>query len=392
MTAAADASAARTPGREQALDALRGFALLGIVVVNAPFFASPLGGSISQPGLADALAEWIVLAFGAGKFFLIFSLLFGYGIAELLARAKAEGRPAGAVRRRLVGIFALGLLHGVFLFYGDILMLYAAIGAALLPLSRASPLTLWSVAIAALTLGIASQTLVFAIAATVPSEPAPIVPGIGYLGSFLEAAAARAADLPIAQIGALLFNGSCALAMGVFGLLWHRQGGIAVVRGLAASRRRTVYGAAIAALAVSAVAGFVVVGAMRAPGSIGLGAIIVSAAAISLSAPFLSAGLVLACLTRAMASPGAAAMHALAALGRCSLSGYLLHSILLSAVFTGWGLGLLGAMGSAPVLALSLAVYAAMLGFAVAWTRLFRLGPAEWVLRSAIGLRPLPIR
>jgi uncharacterized protein len=378
--------------RNQSMDALRGLALLGIVVVNAPFFAVPLGGAPSGPGLADALAEWVVLAFGAGKFFLIFSLLFGFGIADLLSRARAEGHSAAAVRRRLGGLFVIGLLHGVFLFYGDILMFYAVVGAALLPLSRALPLALRSVAITALVLGFASQTVFYAAAAMIPPEAPPIVPGVGFLGSFLDAAATRAADLPIVQVGAILFNGFSAFAMGVFGLLWHRGGGLATVLALPASRRRTIRSAAIAGLFVSALAGLVLVAAMRAPGSVGLGGIIAAGAAISLSAPLLSVGLALACLMHAAAHPETPPVRGLAALGRCSLSGYLLHSLLLSGVFNGWGLGLLGTMGAMQVLVLSLAVYAAMLGCAVAWLRLFRLGPAEWLLRSAAGLRPLPIR
>ncbi|WP_291297640.1 DUF418 domain-containing protein [Elioraea sp.] len=379
------------PQRENGLDALRGFALLGIVVVNAPFFASPLGGATIGPGVADALAEWIVIAFGAGKFFLIFSLLFGYGIAELAARAKEQERSTAALRRRLAALFIIGVVHGVFLFYGDILMLYAVIGAALLPLSRASPPALRTVTITALILGVASQNVVFTLGATLVPEGADLVPKTGYLGSFLDAAAARAADLPIAQIGVLMFNAVSALAMAVLGLLWHRGGGVDTVIGLASRHSRAMRRAAIAAALVSAVAGLVIVLAMRDPGSIGLGVSIASAAAVSLAAPILSAALVLACLRRTTQDPDAASVAALAALGRTSLSGYLLHSVLLSAVFNGWGLGLLGTVGSARVLLLSFAVYAAMLCFAVAWQQWFRLGPAEWVLRSVAALRPIPL-
>jgi uncharacterized protein len=76
--------------------------------------------------------------------------------------------------------------------------------------------------------------------------------------------------------------------------------------------------------------------------------------------------------------------------GRMSLTGYLGESVLLSAVFCGWGLGLLGQLTAFPPAMVALAVWAALEIFSKLWLRRFRYGPSEWLLR-AVAYRRLPV-
>ena len=123
--------------RITALDAVRGFALLGICVMNIEFFnrAHATLGSGMPVGLTgiDWLASYFVAYFVAGKFWTIFSLLFGMGFAVMLTRAERAGR--GFLKpyiRRIAALAAFGAAHHIFLFAGDILFSYAVAAVYLL--------------------------------------------------------------------------------------------------------------------------------------------------------------------------------------------------------------------------------------------------------------------
>ena len=122
--------------RLDVLDVLRGFALIGICLVNVEFFNRPVveSGEGIPAGLRglDWLTAFVVNYFVAGKFWILFSLLFGMGFALMLERAVAAGRPFLPVYlRRIAALAVFGLLHHIFLWSGDILLSYA-IGALVL--------------------------------------------------------------------------------------------------------------------------------------------------------------------------------------------------------------------------------------------------------------------
>lgn len=119
-----------------ALDVIRGIALLGIFLMNVEFFNRPMADlDIGMPpglGGIDYWAGWFVHVFVRGKFWTMFSLLFGMGFAVMLARAERAGRSFTApYMRRTLALGVFGTLHYIFLWAGDILLSYA-MGAALL--------------------------------------------------------------------------------------------------------------------------------------------------------------------------------------------------------------------------------------------------------------------
>jgi uncharacterized protein len=123
--------------RIQTLDVIRGFALLGIFLMNIEWFNRPIAelGSGVPAGLAgpDFVVAWLIHTFVASKFWPMFSLLFGMGFAVMLQRARAKGSAFVATyARRTAALAAFGLLHGVLLWPGDILFAYAVTAAALL--------------------------------------------------------------------------------------------------------------------------------------------------------------------------------------------------------------------------------------------------------------------
>ncbi len=122
--------------RIQVMDLLRGFALIGIIFMNIEWFNRPVNDLLSfdyqQTGL-DWAASWLIKVFIEGKFYKLFSLLFGMGFAVMLIRAQEVGRPFGAwFTRRMLALFFFGMCHLVFLWGGDILHDYAFAGLMLL--------------------------------------------------------------------------------------------------------------------------------------------------------------------------------------------------------------------------------------------------------------------
>ena len=125
--------------RLQSLDVIRGFALFGIFLMNVEFFNRPSSelGQGMQLGLTgiDWFASWFVNYFVQGKFWTIFSLLFGMGFAIMLSRAEQAQRPfLGPYLRRIVALATFGAAHYIFLWAGDILFSYAMGAGALLVL------------------------------------------------------------------------------------------------------------------------------------------------------------------------------------------------------------------------------------------------------------------
>lgn len=125
------------PGeRIVALDIIRGFALLGILVMNIPIFSGSIWNDPVFTGVEVEPSSWAVVAeqirniLFDGKFNALFSFLFAVGFTIQLGRLQ-EREPESATRiylQRILILFAIGWLHGIFLWFGDILVAYAVLG------------------------------------------------------------------------------------------------------------------------------------------------------------------------------------------------------------------------------------------------------------------------
>lgn len=339
-------AAGRTVGapreRDVAVDCLRGFALFGIILVNVPFFAYPIYQGPEIAGPIDEAAFAGLMALALGKFFLIFSFLFGFGFATSITADRKAGRRSGPrFARRLIGLLFFGLLHAVFLFIGDILMLYAALGVVLWLVKDLRPRTLLTLGASAYLVAIVAQ----AAALTAPDNDhgGALSRAIAaYLGGFWNAVGYRLEkDLWIGQPFILIFNGPAALSMFLAGLGLARCGAFPRIPG---KRAKPAWGWALLAIGVVAS-----VGSLRwlginyeppqagAPVSTFVAAMVRSAAA-----PLLAAGYGLLIVGAADRWPNSLCVRALAITGQMTLTGYLLHSVILSYTFGGWGLGLYG--------------------------------------------------
>lgn len=138
---ALQAAPVRSSERHIILDALRGFAILGICLANYPEFSlynfqdSAAMEAMPSAGI-DRAVKWLLYFFVDGKFYTLFSLLFGIGFSIIIANARSKGINGFRIfYRRMFLLLVIGFLHLMFIWSGDILMLYALMGM-LLPLFR----------------------------------------------------------------------------------------------------------------------------------------------------------------------------------------------------------------------------------------------------------------
>ncbi|MGL5864379.1 MAG: DUF418 domain-containing protein [Dermatophilaceae bacterium] len=380
--------------RQQLPDQLRGMALLGIVLVNMPFLAISNAGFTSDAGrsTADIVTEFIVVAFAQGKFYLLFSFLFGYSLTLMLRAGTLP--PGGAARargdeglrryrRRLLGLATLGLAHAVLFFVGDILLSYAVLGTTLPWFVRRSDRTALRAAAAAFGCGLALLASLVVLAVAEPSDlgggfvadSAPI--DRAFLGSFADAASARATALPGVLVALGVLNWPFALGCFLLGLVAGRRGLLARPAEHRRLWRWLLVIGAVVGLPAGVVSGLLAVDSGAGP--------VQQTVAVALgfaAAPLLTGGYVaLAALGTGTRRRGRV-LALVAPAGRMSLTGYLGESILLSAIFCGWGLGLFGELGAFAAALVALGVWAVLELFASWWLARYRYGPFEWVLRA----------
>jgi uncharacterized protein len=388
---------ATVPTRLAAIDALRGFALLGILLVNQAAFRSGVagmmpGGGLEAAGLSttaiDAAIQWLV----AGKFILIFAFLFGWGVHTQAGRGEGF---RGRYLRRLLGLLLLGVVHATFFFAGDILAVYALLGLFMLrPVRRDWPVRRL-VRSAAVLLAVQAVILLglAAIVAAVPSDDVSLVElakrsaEIYRTGDFWSVTTHRLGEFAaFALLATLLMLGWGLRAMFQLGLAAAKtfaEGGLEAMRPTA---RRVLWPALIGGLAANGVCAAL---AASLPEPWGSSALL---AQIALSAPILSLGYLAAAVLILSTPAGKRLMPVLGTAGRMSLTVYVGQSVIMSLLYHGYGLGLAGWIGSAGSVLVCLIVYAALVAFSRLWLAVFRIGPLEWVLRSFTEWRWVALR
>ena len=372
------------PTREVLPDRLRGIALLGIVVVNASYLAISAEGftQASVDGVANRLTALLVNTFAQGKFYLLFSFLFGYSASFILRDNSKPNRRR--YLRRLFALFLFGLAHAVFFFIGDILITYAILGLLLLAVSRRSDGALKRWTIAAVAVALFFILVVASLAAAFPEEGS----GLGDLewalasGSFADAALARLEALPTVFFSVFFLQGPMAFAAFVVGL---RASRVRLLADPGANldlwRKLARWGWAIG-LPLQAVAAGLQIGAIAA------GTPYSPAGAVALAlgfttAPILTAGYIGSIALLIHRKPRFLSIMAPA--GRMSLTVYIGESALMSFVFTAYGLDDFARWGAFAVVLTGIASWALLSVFAWLWMKRFSQGPLESLMSVITG-------
>lgn len=378
-----------------ALDALRGIAVIGIVGMNVLAFAMP-GPAYYNPlafGGTSPPDYWVWLAsfvFIEDKFRTLFAMLFGAGCLILIERAGAH--PWRAHYARMAVLFVIGLVHATLLASNDVLRAYALAGLALPLLARLDARALVTV-----SLGLLGVHLFLGLALLGPAmaawltgrdgsemllwaerqfgrDPAAITALLEQgREAFSERVLRRSLGIPgqmTALVAALPLNLSAiALGMG----LW--RGGMLKGEWRTFRLQRVAGLAGLVALpALLGLAGWLVV--------TGFPAALAGLVALLLSAPFdMALAVSYAALAMAFLGGSGTVTARLAAAGRLSLTNYLMTSVILSAIFASWGLGLFGEVTRWQAFALGLVPVAGMLLWSPLWLAKVGQGPFERLWR-----------
>lgn len=377
-----------TRARIYDVDALRGFALLGIFIVNITFMSSGYPGNLVTDPAFDSTLDNLVRALSSVfvdmKFYLLFSFLFGYSFTlQLTSAARAGAAFEPRMLRRIVGLFVLGVLHIVFLYSGDVLTTYALACLVLFWMRGVGDRTALRVAAALyafVLLGLLLSGLLFDMSAVLPSTAEAQDNGRqateALLGGWGDVIGDHLAGLPLLVLQAITLQGPTALAMFLLGMVAGRRKLLAQVRGDESMLRRIQWIGFPVGLAGSVI--FTIGG--------GTGNALPVAVSV-LTAPLLAAAYV-ATLLRVMHSPRTSWLRAaLAPAGRIALTNYLGQSAIGLLLFTGIGFGVAGRLSPLATMAVALLVFTAQLAVSAVWLRRYRYGPAEWLLRWITNAR-----
>jgi uncharacterized protein len=405
----------RAPDRIVALDLIRGVAVLGILAVNIAGFAGPAAATLTPhvPTIGNAWDEAVfaaVFVLFEGKMRALFTILFGAGMLLFIDRAEARDRDGDVLQfRRLAWLLLFGLAHHYLLWWGDILFVYA-VGGIIALFCRDLPMRAMLVAALLVFVGwhlgglIASLPdlraeehvrLGTATAAEAESHARwaeefaarALNQLAGTREGFVEQIAAKLGEGPLHYLDTtlpslgetvpLILVGMVLMRSGFFAGEWPRRRMVA----LAALAGGAGLALTLALLALTWTRGFP---------PLAMNVTLLYAAAV----PHLLMALAYAALL-VLAAPRIAASRLgrrIVATGRMAFTNYIATSVVMTAIFYGWGLGLAGTVSHAGHLPFVLLGWALMLGWSAPWLARMRQGPLEWLWRSLTERRLLPMR
>jgi len=408
MSESTSSQPTRPTQRILALDALRGFAILGILIMNIQSFSMPEAAYFNPTAYGDLMGinKWIWILghmLADQKFMTLFSMMFGAGIVLFTTRAEAKGRRVLKLHyRRTFWLLVIGLLHAYLLWSGDILVPYALCALVVVLFRKWSPTVLAVVGL--VVIAISSLIYLFFHISV------PFMPPEGYdsmLQSWQPSPEVVNHEVTALQGGWLeqmSIRVPASLLMQTFVFLiffFWRAGGLMLV-GMAlfkwdvlTGERSKKFYTWLMILGLSL--GWILVGtgvvqnfsanwlmdAARFGGGYQFnywGSLFVSSGYIGL--------IMLLCKSSAFTP----VTNVLGAVGRMALTNYLLQTIICTTIFYGHGFGLFGQVERAQQVLFVIGVWALQLIISPLWLHYFRFGPAEWVWRSLTYWKLQPMK
>jgi uncharacterized protein len=382
-----DAELKPTAGKNRviSIDVLRGFALLGIVMVNVLGFNSSFfdfGGFYNGlPEEPQRTFYTIYISLTSDKFIFIFSFLFGYGIYMQQNKFKNKGQNFAAfLRRRMFVLFLFGVGHIVLLWAGDILLSYAIAGMILLALSKSS--TKIQILFALFLYFFIGLWLVVGVWIPLPNalsstctECLDQAKNIYAHGSYFSCLKLR------------LFEYYSFRNINVFYYL-PKIAGTAILGFIASKNQlhqkvaenKPAWGLIWASITIVGVVSYFYFEKIVDFESPYANAVYMSA--YEFMNLFVASSYLLLVMVLASFVSLAKILNPIALMGRMSLSNYLLQSLLLSVIFYGWGFGMFGQTKVTHVVLIGIGVYLFQVVLVLIWFRYYNQGPLEKLWRK----------
>jgi uncharacterized protein len=373
--------------RDLAPDVLRGFALLGILVVNIQFMGlnSDQGARGEWTlGLANGSATFIIASIFAGKFYLLFSFLFGYS-SNYIIRGERSNRTRWV--KRCFVLIVLGALHFTFLWHGDIIFVYGLFGLLLIPFffRKDKTLNIWTrvIFIVTSTILLLVGALIYIAERFFPDESFQ-VPMESKLdssllnGSFIDAIPARL-DLWVYGVATgILLQGGLAFAAFLLGLRLARtqflSSPIDKKKNSALMKKGFFFGAPLQIIAAI----ILVNNEQSAEPSEAIYVLAVFSSFVA--APLLSMFYV--GLIRKLVEEKSNLVSWMKPAGRMSLTVYISQSIITSMIFGPWGFGLFQDLQTWQVILLAVGIWALLVYVSTIWLKRFSQGPLEQLVNT----------
>jgi uncharacterized protein len=378
--------------RDLAPDVLRGFALLGILLVNIPFMAHASEEGVRGEwvsGGANSIATFLMIGLFQGKFYLLFSFLYGYSSQYIV---KSEKRNRRRWAKRCLVLMLIGAVHFTFLWHGDILFAYGFLGMFLIPFLFRSDRTLkiWSIVLYSffVLLLMAVATLTIVAEQIDPSQFVITESRMDQLmlrGSYFESLAPRANLWALGFFGSgLLLQGGFAFVAFLLGIKAAKNHALQLDSNYFRPKRLIKIGFLIGLPIQLALAGIYVWNELQAEPSeaLYLATILLS----FIAAPLLSAGYIGAVLQILRSKPSI--IERIKYVGKMSLTTYLMQSLIMTLLFGNWGLGMFQKLDFWLVFLIGIVIWLFQVRLAEYWITKYQQGPLERLMAKLTSAKP----
>jgi len=418
-----EASPVEPASRVLAVDVLRGIAVCGILLMNIYAYAYPEVGYINPLAIGGATGAnfwtWVFThVFVEGKFVSIFSMLFGAG---LVLQSERVGPRVPSFRalyfRRLFWLAIIGAVHGYVLWWGDILFTYAFCALLVYGFRNRSPRWLFIASGVALTIATLLQMAtgaLYGVMREMAQSGASADSFTGQLGAGWREVEALLAPTPedlaesleiyrdgylgiVVDRAPLVFNSQ--FVSSPFMMSWRIGGimlaGMALLKtGVLSAARSTAFYRRLALAGYLVGFPLVLIGLrVRFASEFDVVTKFQRATPLDIvGAPLVALGHIAVTMLLIRAGAMRRLQVRLAALGRMALTNYLMHSVIGTTLFYGYGLGLFGSVDRFALMGIVVAIWALQLAYSPYWLERFRFGPAEWLWRSLTYRRRQPMR
>jgi uncharacterized protein len=393
--------------RIELLDVLRGLAVGGILIGNMQWFSGyGMMPSViaAKTSLADQFTHFLVHLFIEGKFYTIFSFLFGFGFALQIARSEDRGDTrASLFKRRLFWLLVIGLAHAYLLWAGDILSVYALMGFVLLLFRRKSDESLLKWACWLLAIPILTYILIYILFAVYVSPESLASFQSGQIerwnssiiqvqqSNFIQIMTGYNLEYIVGRYAGLIIQMRLPkiLAMFLLGFYAYRRG---FLQNSSESqpfiRKVLIYGFILgfAGNLVFALAAKSEADIPPTPAGI------VGVIAYSFGVPALAFFLIALVATLWRKASWQRWLVHLAPVGRMALTNYLLQTLVCVFLFYGYGFAQYGNFGALASTFTALVIFAFQMFLSSLWLKYFAYGPLEWIWRQLTYRQRLDLR
>lgn len=392
--------------RIETLDIIRGMALFGIFIVNMQFFNTPklfvtITGTRLFEGNVSIITNYVIDLFFTGRFFTIFSFLFGLGFFIFMDRLKQKNLSVSRYyTRRLSFLLLLGLVHVVFFWSGDILLPYALAGFFLILFRNKTEMGAlkWAIGMFAITyfvigvltlLSSLGESLMDMSVASQYKEVMETSFVMYQQGSYMDILSFRITEEIPLILSNLPITIPIVLSVFLFGLYVGKKG----IHKNISSHRKWIFNvwkySFLAGFLLNSLY-FLIINQTISMSNIlypAIEQVLGGVTGLVLSFFYVSS-ITLLCLK----STWLKVLYIFAPVGRMALTNYLMQTLICVIIFNGYGFGLFGTVSPLLGIGYVLIIFAFQIFFSQVWLKYFQYGPLEWVWRQVTYLKKMSLR